>query len=246
VTLRAVRADFIEFSGRYDLVVDTTNYVDAGADKYIRMGQKWLSRTFEIGAKNGIHYVTLAAGDWFVLVPDARAMREVWMSPNENGDKWQLRKLSQEEWRNEAPADPATINNGRPLFWAHAILRSVPEVQNVTTVARYGVVAYNVTDNHWAFNGIVWTPPIDRVTTLEVHGNFYHPELNTDGDMNYWTEEESNVLVMAACRALEQSYRNMQGMLDWESAIKSELIGAEFDLADDEAIGTTAMESTGL
>lgn len=246
MTLRASRIDFIDFSGRYDLVVNMATYADNGADRYIRAGQRWLDRTFEISAKNARRYVSVVAGTWYALIPSNRVLHEVWMSLNSEGDKWKLRKLDLTQWRNEASGDPALVANGMPVFWTHASLRVVPEVANSTTIDQYGTTAYTAVGNHWDSNGIIWTPPVDRTTTLEVHGNFYHPELQNDTDTNYWTEEESHVLVMAACRAVEQSYRNFQGVRDWEQSIKGEVVGLEFDLADQESTGVTAIDGTGL
>lgn len=242
MSLKETRIQFIEFSGRYDLVVDTVNYVDAGADKFIHAGQRWLDRRFVISKEVARWYKDISTGNWYALVPSCRTISEVWMS-NERCGKWQLEKLVLSELRLEVPKLP-TVDGGQALIWAPASLRSIPEVPGTTIVDKYGSVVFTEPGDHYANNGLIWAPPIGEATTLEVVGNFYQPSLVADNDKNYWTEEEQFALTLAACRALEQSYRNMQGMVDWESAVNSELLGLELDYTDQESAGKASMEGT--
>lgn len=236
MTLKLTRMEFIEFSGRYDLVVDTDEFVDQGADKFIRAGQRWLDRRFTTMNAYARHHFTLAPGLWYALVPDLRAAHEVWMSQSDTG-RWQLEKKLFSEIRTGL----AIASTGRANCWSLALLRTVPEPTGYVTVDDFSGHAYTIpSDTHLL--SIVWSPPVSVLCTLEVFGHFYSPPLLNDEDVSYWTEHEQHSLVMAACRALEQSYRNTQGMMDWENAIVSELLGLELDLADQESIGVDSME----
>lgn len=243
MSLLNIRKDFIEFSGREDLVTDTVAYADNGADKFIRAGQRWLDRTFTIGKQEARLFSTLAIGDWYSLLTSCRAVHEVWMSNLTNG-KWKLDRVDISELRRCVGDDPGSIDAGQSLTYSTASLRSIPEVVGTITIDKFGSVVYSTTGNHYTFNGLVWLPPIDAITTLEVQGNFYQPILTNNTDLNYWSEEEPFVLVLAACRALEISYRNNQGVSDWEAAISRELIGLEFDLADQESSEYHSMEGS--
>ena len=58
---------------------------------------------------------------------------------------------------------------------------------------------------------------------VEVAGLFYTPPLVNDTDSNFWTENEPILLVQSACRMLEVSMRNRQGVTDYELAMGGDL-----------------------
>lgn len=244
MSLLDVRKEFIEFSGRYDLVRDPyeNDWHDMGANKFIYAGQRWLDRTFETVKTYARWFGTIAIGTWYVIVPELRVPQEVWMSLSAEGHKWKLCPDDLNDIRRCFATDPATIDNGMPGRWAPASIRVVPEVSGEITIDMFGSVIYTVDGDHFSNNGIVWMAPTDRETTVEVFGKFYQPRLVNDADENYWSSEESLILAMAACRALEHSYRNIQGVNDWTNSIRGEMLGLEFDLVDQETINVKQME----
>ncbi len=70
----------------------------------------------------------------------------------------------------------------------------------------------------------------------------YQPKLVNDDDKNFWSERHPFILVMAAMRQVEVSYRNTEGQKDWEAAIRGELFGQELDWADQESQEVSQME----
>lgn len=244
-----VRKLFIEFSGRYDLIVDDVDFLDKGADKYIRAGQKWLDRTFTIGAAKARNFQDVAIGTSAILVPQARVLRDVWMSGSAR-NKYQLEKVNFDVFRERQPSDPALVTNGTSQFWTPYLTNTEPYAQVggswVIGIDKFNGTVYNVPGEQWNYNAVLFSPPTSEAVTVEVRGLFYPTTLIADTDANFWTEREPNTLAMAACRALEQSYRNMQGVNDWEGSVRSELLGLEFDLADEESDGITAIEGSGL
>jgi len=237
------RKSFVQQCGRYDFVKDweDENFSDAGGDFYLRAGQRWLDRQNLIPKSPAVFRKTLSAREWFLLIPDARAIQEVWMS-NTLGNHRELRKRDFEEIRSCFPSDPATMAQGDSQLFALIDLRSVPEVVNLTTLSQFGTSIYSSSVNNWDYTGIIILPPSTVGSVIEVHGLFYQPTLRSDGDRNFWTEKEEFILVLSACRALEISYRNQAGVADWESAIKEELKGLEFDLVEEESFGIHQME----
>jgi hypothetical protein len=241
MTLVSVREQFIKFSGRYDLVIDTTDWADNGADFFIKAGQRWLDRTVHIGKSEGRYYYTIAANSWYVLVPNCRAMHRVFAS-NSDGEKWELEKQLLKDLRIEYYKDPALLDAGAVLYYARTSLRVEPEQSLITFIDQYGSTEYSVSDDHYGYSGLLLFPATDEQINVEIQGLFHHPILSEDDSQNFWSEEESFILVLAACRALEISYRNTQGVKDWEEAIKSETLGLEFDYADEESQGFTQID----
>ena len=260
MTLVLARQHLIELSGRYDLVVDTINWANAGADFFIQAGQKWLDRNAVVYQAKAKYYKTLALGAWYDLIPDCRAIQEVWIS-NQSGSKWKLTKRDYGDilyevtiasgqatdplipltiYQGNLLVDPAGIMSGAPINYAPIVLRTVPDANGVATIDQFGAVSYT-SGNQYDADGIVFFPPVDTGHVLEVHGLFYQPKLVKDTDKNYWTEKEEFILVLAGCRAIEVSLRNQQGVADWESAIRSEVMGLELDLVDEESSETHSM-----
>jgi hypothetical protein len=148
--------------------------------------------------------------------------------------------IPQEIWLSNVMRDPAQLTQGAPINYTPIVIRSVPEVIGTTTVAQFGPVTYSdVTQSYWNLDGIMFLPPVLPGYSLEVTGQFYQPKLINDGDMNYWTEREEMTLVIAACREIEVTLRNQQGVADWESAINSKLQGLEFDVVEQESAEIT-------
>jgi hypothetical protein len=242
MSLLAVRQQFIKYySGRYDLVVDTDDWADNGADFFIRAGQKWLDTTFLVARAHGKYYANVGAGGWYSLIPSARVIYSIWMSDMSEA-RWEVERRSLPSLRNIFPGDLSAVDRDRPLFYAPLYLRTIPEVLDTITLDQLGNVAYTIAGDIFTFNGILWAPPNEVDILLEVTAVFYQPPLLEDTDQNWWSEEVPQVLCMAASRQLEITYRNTIGVKDWEESIRSELQGHEFDLADSESTGITQLE----
>ena len=64
MSLLDVRKQFIATSGRLNLVVDTVDYIDDGANYYIQNGQKWLERQIEFLPQKGKVFRKLESGKY--------------------------------------------------------------------------------------------------------------------------------------------------------------------------------------
>lgn len=241
MSLVALREQFIKESGRYDLVVDTTDWADNGADFYINAGQLFLDRLETTKKSYSRVFTEVTADDWYVLFQLCRAIKEVWIS-NSDGEKWQLTKKDFDVIRAAYAEDPADLDSGDPLYYAPIYIRRSPETSSTVTIDFFGSTEYTESNDHYEYNGLVFMPPVDETMTLEIHGLFYHPKLESDSDTNYWTEVHPMELVMAACRALEVMNRNSEGVKDWTAAIKAELFGLGLDLVEEESADADEME----
>ena len=263
MTLLSVRQHLVELSGRYDLVVDAINLANNGADFFIQAGQRWLDRSGIIQKSDSKYYKVLAEGAWYDLIPNCRNIKEVWIS-NSDGNKWKLNKrelgdmlyfsASNEHIVNESLIphdvrgdnvlkDPGQLTKGSPINYTPVVIRTMPEALGVVTIDRFGPAIYtDATQDHYNLDGIVFLPPAKPGHVLEVTGQFYQPKLAINSDKNFWTEQEEFILVLAACRAIEVTMRNQQGVADWESAIRSETVGMELDLIEEESAEARGMD----
>jgi hypothetical protein len=224
-----VRKQFIEYSGRYDLVLDTTDFDNNGADTFITAGQRWLDRTYEVLGSVERFDTLLDIGTWYALITDARVIESVWVSLI-TGERYPLCYLSMSDFRASFSKDPIGITNGRISYYTPVFFYKVPESYDVLIDA-IGNNEY-VVSTPIGYNGLLCMPPTDQQINLEVHGKFYQPKLVNNSDTNLWSEAYPTALILAACRQVEISYRNQTGVKDYEAGIEGELRGAEFDLVD--------------
>lgn len=233
--LLAIRKQFVLFTGRYDLVTDNESWRDAGANFLIQTGQKWLDRQADVAFGDGKTYLPLAANAWYALLSACRSVRDVFIS-DANGHRRPLRREDYPQLQQRCVTDPAMLQSGSPCYYALGNINTHPETIGTTTIARFGPsVTYSTSGNPWRFNAIIVAPAVLESSLLEVQGLFYQPELIADADQNVWSEEYPFVLLLAACRQLEISYRNTSGTNDWENAVNAELLTLGFDLVDQQS-----------
>lgn len=241
MSLLTVRTQFAKISGRYDLVVAST-FADNGADFYIQAGQKLIERNMPVKRSVGRYVEALAVGSWFSLFQNCRAVQEVWISTT--SEKWRLDFVDFKTLREAYPLPPSATTAGRPLYYCPALIKTEPQATRVLvdqfgSTALQAAIGFGVGQN---YNGILFYPPTDVAYELEVIGLFSEKKLTADADTNYWTEEEPQLLVNAACWALELSYRNTEGARDWENAVRTYLMGLDMDLVDEQVATATQME----
>lgn len=241
MTLLEIRTMFGKRSGRYDLVTPAT-WADNGADDFINAGIKYLDGLLDFPKAEATIYETLAIGDWYVLFQKARFIEEVWISNIE--EKWQLDEETKEIMREDYEDIPTDIDNGRPLVYRPANVRTTPVAAALTTITKFGATAFTEVLAPYSYNGIIFMPPADEAYTLEIVGSFYSPTLSDDADENYWTVEFPIVVVMSALRQLEVIYRNTEGVKDWDGAILSELANIDKDMAAQASANIRGMEVT--
>ncbi|MEM4345847.1 MAG: hypothetical protein QXI02_03015 [Candidatus Caldarchaeum sp.] len=78
---------------------------------------------------------------------------------------------------------------------------------------------------------LLFSPPPQAGTVVEVYGSFWSEPLVEDGSENFWTISYPQVLMWAVMYLLEVQLRNREGQLDWDLAISQAL-----DQIDKEAI----------
>jgi hypothetical protein len=240
MNLGQIRQKFVEISGRYDLVTNPSTFIDNGANTYITEGLKWLDRLLNKGHMQAKCFKSVVIGDWYVLLQNCRAIQKVWCSNTE--EKWELPIVTLEDFKSEYAEPMANADQGQPQYATIGILRTSPETVTQITIDSFCGTANTSAVSEYSYSSLLFSPPADGSYELEVNGLFYSTSLSTDADENWWTVNFPLVVVWAALRQIEITYRNYEGQKDWENAISKELDGVikdsiEEEIADFDQIG---------
>jgi hypothetical protein len=240
LTLVEVRQSFVEKTGRYDLVVDTTDWADAGADFYIQQGSRFLDRLVTTPFSKAKHYEDGSTGDWYKVFQECRAILDVWVANDEYRKKLEYRDVDTfREYYNEPPS---SIDNGTPTYYTPALLRTHPQ-SGTMYIEKFVDTSFTESSKYdYEYNGIMWMPPTDESIIVEVQGLWYSKCMTADAHKNYWSVNHPELLIMAACYILEGMYRNTEGQKDWLGMITTITSGIEKDVIEQEISAATQME----
>lgn len=236
MTLLELREQFVKLSGRYDLVIDTIDWVDAGADFFIQAGQDYLDRQyFNSKAVNTI-FDGLAVDEWYLTFSKCRAIKEVWINNTEGRSKLIKKDMS---WLYQKySALVSETDSGTPLYYCPAKLRSTDSTDRTSL----GTFFNYVKDNSDALRGILIFPPPDEAIVVELQGLFYSNALLVDTSQSYWTDNWPAILIKAALYQVEVFNRNSEGVRDWKSAIEDEIIGLDKDTIEESVAEVNQIE----
>jgi len=233
MTLVEIRQKLIELSGRYELVVDTTDWADAGADFFIQAGQDYLDRLRKIPKADNSIFEELASGEWYLTFSRCRSIKEVWVNNTEG--RSQLTKKDMSWLYREYSALISATDSGTPLYYCPAKMRSTEKTDQTSLGTFFN---YAVADSE-DIRGIMILGPPDESIVVEVKGLFYSDLLSIDADESYWTINWPSTLIKAALRELEIFNRNSEGVRDWTSAILSDVDGLTMDVVEEEVTDIT-------
>lgn len=227
--LVSIRQKFCEISGRYDLVVDVTDWADNGADYFIQQGQDMIERLSAIVPETeGRIWETIAIGSYYLTFQKrTRVIKEVWANNDE--ERFRLEKISWEDLKEYYSDISSGIENGDPAYYCSAKLREVDATDKDATGTFLNCTLANSKD----FRGLLILPPVDEAYDIEVVGNFYQELLEEDVDENFWTIEHPGVLVKAAiyqCQLTYKSKRKLDSLLD---SIKDDITEISKDVVEE-------------
>ena len=206
MNLLQVRQMFVKLSGRYDLIVDTTDWVDAGANFFLQAGQNMIDKMVgDLPESEGRIWNTVTSGSYYVgFQQRCRAIFSVWVNDSEN--RRELKKISWEEMKDLYASNISSVSTGTPTYFCPAKLREVDATgKNITGVfSNYSLPVS--TD----FRGIIIMPPTDTSYDIEILGKFMQPILDTDLQENFWTIIYPEILIRAAMYQNELLYRGKE------------------------------------
>ncbi|MCK4330883.1 hypothetical protein KAX02_13720 [candidate division WOR-3 bacterium] len=224
MTLVEVREQFVRHSGRYDLVIDDTGWVDNGADFFIQAGQNFLDRLRDTPKSNNTIFKELTSGSWYLTFSGCRAIREVWINNSEGRSELEKKDLP---WLyQEFSATISTTDQGTPLYYCPARLRSTDMTDQMSLGTFFNYVLADSDD----LRGILILGPPDESIVVEVQGLFYSDALTADGSESYWTINWPETLVKAALYQNDVFCKNPSGAEGWMRAINDDLLGLDKDV----------------
>lgn len=212
MTLLDVRKLLVDLSGRFDLVVDTTDYVDNGANFFIRAGHRFLDSVTTHSKSEGFSDVYLIDGIQEYAITDFLSVRDVQVTTDEGVVS--LTRLAERDI-NEGLDEGAGIPRFYSLFTS---VKSPLDRNRDRVYKRLSIKFY---------------PSPQEGLIAKVFGRVSKTLLE-DEDFSFWTLEAPETLVRAALYQIESFHRNTQGMQDYRLAIMEDVRRMEHDLVESE------------
>jgi len=237
-TLADIRRKFITETGRFDLVVDLTDYADNGANFYIQAGSRWLEMHYDHQRVLRKYQKSIVAGIYNVQFKYLRAIDKVEI--NDGTDRWELKFRSYDYIRENYAKPVADIERGKPVDYAISVHRLSPELKDLQVdnyTSQFVQDWENIyfpsiggvqSSNTYLIDWIEFYPPSDRSGTIIVTGWFFDA-LEDDDDRSWYSVNMPEVLVLASKLALYQFYDNSAGVRDMQNAIDMYIDGLDRD-----------------
>lgn len=240
MNLLELRKKFVGLSGRYDLVYDTVEWVDNGANFYINSGQKLLDKICTVPENTATIYYSISTGEYSQMFQHScRAIKQVFVNNSES--RFQLEKVTLTELKEYYNELVSETDNGEPKYYALANLRAL-ETTDQNSLGTFLNLTHDESDTKYDYRGIIIAPPVDESYILEVTGLFSQFELSNNTDENYWSIEDPSLLLKAALYQLESFSRGTENAKNWLSAIRAEAMEHEKDFIEEEVADIDAME----
>lgn len=236
MSLLEIRQKFVESSGRYDLVVDTTSWADNGADWFIKAGQRYLDRKLETGSARARFFGTLKKNKHTLQIPVARVIEKVFRITSEG--KFQLPEATTDSMRlllNEL-MEEGTV--GAPSYYTPTTVRLAPGSDVFSVRGDYAT--FTLQDAN--YTGVFFGTKADQDYSLEIEGLFYSPALTSDASVSFWTEQHPEILVMASFMSMERFYRNFEGSKEARAQVDDLVQQLDFDYVAQEIVNITVLE----
>jgi hypothetical protein len=229
MSLLDIRRQFVESSGRVDLVVDTVNYADRGANWFIQAGQRYLDRKLETGNARARYFGKLAYGTNTMKMPKARVIEKVIRAYPET---------KTELYKDNCPSLFVNDQLGVPKSYIPLTIR--PAVGTVLDL-----IPGNEATISWSditFHGLLFNINAEIDYGIEVDGLFYSPDLLMDTDRSFWTEEHPEILVASSFLAMERFYRNFDGLKESKASVDELIMQLDFDYVAQEIVNIVRLE----
>lgn len=225
-TISEARTEFRATSGRADMTT-------ADIDKWLNKGQMFLDQVTQFQKAPTRIQIEVSAGEFFGRFSvRVRTIESVWAADADA--KWRLTKVSSRYIRETWPGPPSGLDRSKPMYYA-------PDPMTYYNASGDFQYYSGVYSDSFTYNGILFMPPADGTYDVEVLGKFYSPIIS-DSQSSWWLAVQGDLLGLAAMRMLEASYRNTQGVNDWQNAMEPMLKAVQDDLAEEESVDVSRME----
>ena len=213
MSLLAIRNRLITFSGNRNLSDEDWAY-------FVNAGQKYLDALVCNDLTREYYEEELEADQSEIVPPRLRVAELVWVATNEEPDSARPLGKASLSWIQSQYKTGAEIENGAPLYYSPATIRSEHSSDPTRFLNKKGIVVY---------------PPSDGTHTLTLQGAFFTDSVSAEDDETFWTETYPSALVSASMLKYEEMMRNTEGTRDWLAAIEREVNNINADIADEES-----------
>ncbi len=238
MNLLEVRKMFVKLSGRYDLVIDTTDWVDDGANFFLQAGQNMIEKLVgDLPESEGRIWNTISADAYYLgFQSRSRAIFQVWVNDSES--RIELEKVSWGEMKELYSSSISSVSTGFPRYFCPAKLREI-DATGKNVIGIFSNFSLPVSSD---FRGILIMPPADKDYDLEILGKFLQPELDTDLLENFWTLIYPELLIRAAMYQNELMYRGKESTGKLLNSLMLEISEIEKDGIEETIHGVDQIE----
>lgn len=245
-TLYEMRKQFVQMTTRYDLIVngDLALNKNAGANRFINMGQRWLD-VHARHTKSLEHVFGKLEADEFLLTLDNIINVEKVSVVDENEgarvtfDNEDI--YSPADFREEYPELLSTWTTGVPVALAIGIAGVSGPVLTTTAAcfATNGYADYDevVFGNSYQKTALLFYPKADVDYTVDVIARTYSRKLFYDYDYSFWSTAWPEMLCLAAAMCCEKFMKNSTGVRDFQAALEPYLNQLDNTLVEQEMFG---------
>ena len=233
MNLLEVRQMFVKLSGRYDLIIDTTDWVDNGANFFIQSGQNMIEKLVgDLPESEGRIWKTVVCDEYYMSFQKrCRAIFQVWAS---NGDgRNELIKISWDDMKDLYTSPIAEVSSARPIYFCPAKLREV-DATDKNASGIFDNFSLSISSD---FRGILFMPPADTDYDIEIRGKFLQPALSIDNQENFWTLTYPEILIQAAIYRNELSYRGKDSVSKLLASIMLDIESIDKDMIEETSYG---------
>lgn len=232
--LHMLRRQFVELSGRYDLMESVEGTEECKADLFLNAGVRLLDRKVTARhVQNSVAVHQVPPDVPIVHLERCWQVHEVWVLPVDgSGRRRQLCETRQTNrfqkfFKTDGVYDRTRLY-GVPTYYATLTTRNEQQIEKLEALAA-NVPANYMHTGEWNAHilCIELYPHHHALCDIEVRGKFYSPPLIEGYSTNIWANTYPELLVKAACQVLEVFYRNTEGANDWMNSIMDELIDIE-------------------
>lgn len=246
-----IKKRFVKLTGRFDLVVNTTDYVTApinGVDDVIHDGQRLLDRMTQHHKEFSWHAKDIVSGDFKLEIPNLLSTKEVWRATG-SADSTLLEKKSLGEIRECFSQLASGQTKSTPTCWAMAVSGLSQNQSTLTAVGGASPFTAEFTHDfddltfgdHFNTRTVLFYPVSNASMTMKVLGRFFEKKLTADTDINFWSEIEPDMLMKAGQLIIERNLRNREGVADHLSDLRLSSDLLTFDIYEEEVSGVDQM-----
>lgn len=236
-TLAQARQEFVKKTGRYDLVVDTTDWVDNGANFFLQSGQRYLDTVLPNPNSERGHRVDIDADDSYIELQYCRYVKSVEVFDAE-GREAELTPVQMSQLQDGYSKAVSSQDSGTPAYFSWGLHLPSPEQEALTSGDYTGTFTFDVDTLSFAAarNRLVrieFRPKADTIYTMKVLGGFWSV-LDEDTDTSWHSLVYPELFILAGKLALSAFYDNSAGLKDALNSMQVWLRGQDHDMVRQE------------